>query len=168
MDIPQCLEATAVVTVGKDMTFRDYAQGAFRMRGIGAGQTIKLYLIPEVTRLVREHAAIAQSGGNPGFFICSYYPKLTVVSHNSFSAGTLEDDNDPYIGECNEEPRKVLVDVSAFLVVCISFNAITVNSHSLFFQINSMRMEKMQYNVLLEQNVSNVCVSPCHFIISLR
>jgi len=28
------------LTLSKDMTFRDYAQGAFRMRGIGAGQRI--------------------------------------------------------------------------------------------------------------------------------
>jgi len=32
------------------MTFRDYAQGAFRMRGIGTGQTIELFIIPEVFR----------------------------------------------------------------------------------------------------------------------
>ena len=52
MDIKQTPNACAVVTVGKDMTFRDYAQGAFRMRGIGAGQTIKLFLIPEVARRI--------------------------------------------------------------------------------------------------------------------
>ena len=48
MDIKQTPNAHAVVTVGKDMTFRDYAQGAFRMRGIGAGQKIHLCIIPEV------------------------------------------------------------------------------------------------------------------------
>ena len=37
----------------QDMTFRDYAQGAFRMRGIGRGQTVQLYLIPEVEELMR-------------------------------------------------------------------------------------------------------------------
>ena len=52
MDIKQGPTAHAIVTVGKDMTFRDYAQGAFRMRGIGAGQTIKLFLIPEVARRI--------------------------------------------------------------------------------------------------------------------
>jgi hypothetical protein len=48
MDIKQAPTAHAVVTVGKDMTFRDYAQGCYRMRGIGQGQTIELYVIPEV------------------------------------------------------------------------------------------------------------------------
>ncbi len=38
MDIKQALNAVALITLGKDMSFRDYAQGAFRMRGIGAGQ----------------------------------------------------------------------------------------------------------------------------------
>ena len=52
MDIPQVLDAKAVVTLGKDMTFRDYAQGAFRMRGIGEGQLLCLFMIPEVATLV--------------------------------------------------------------------------------------------------------------------
>jgi hypothetical protein len=38
MDIHQCIDAKAAITLGKDMTFRDYAQGAFRMRGIGQGE----------------------------------------------------------------------------------------------------------------------------------
>ena len=32
MDIPQPLGARAALTLGKDMTFRDFAQGAFRSR----------------------------------------------------------------------------------------------------------------------------------------
>ena len=40
------------MTIGKDMTFRDFAQGAFRMRGLGAGQRIELLMTPEVERLV--------------------------------------------------------------------------------------------------------------------
>ena len=51
MDIPQGASARAVLTLGKDLTFRDYAQGAYRMRGIGKGQTIVLFVIPEVQRL---------------------------------------------------------------------------------------------------------------------
>ena len=33
MDIKQEINAVAVVTLGKDMVFRDYSQGAYRMRG---------------------------------------------------------------------------------------------------------------------------------------
>jgi hypothetical protein len=39
-----------VTTIGKDMTFRDFSQGTFRMRGIASGQKIHLYIIPEVCR----------------------------------------------------------------------------------------------------------------------
>lgn len=53
MDIQQPLSAEAALTLGKDMNFRDYAQGAFRMRGIGKGQKIKLIIIPEVAKLIR-------------------------------------------------------------------------------------------------------------------
>lgn len=42
MDIKQGLSTVAAVTLGKDMTFRDYAQGAFRMRGIGKGQKVQV------------------------------------------------------------------------------------------------------------------------------
>lgn len=52
MDIKQSLSAVAILTMGKDMTFRDYAQGAFRMRGIGKGQRIHLFITPEIKRLV--------------------------------------------------------------------------------------------------------------------
>ena len=52
MDIKQSPTAHAIVTVGKDMTFRDYAQGCYRMRGIGNGQTIELYVIPEVNKRI--------------------------------------------------------------------------------------------------------------------
>ena len=54
MDIKQFANAQAVVTIGKDMTFRDFAQGCFRMRGIGKGQTIQLYIIPEVANRIQE------------------------------------------------------------------------------------------------------------------
>ena len=54
MDIKQAINAIAVVTLGKDMVFRDYAQGAFRMRGIANGQTIQLFIIPEVKKLINE------------------------------------------------------------------------------------------------------------------
>eukprot|EP00658_Telonema_sp_P-2_P085654 TRINITY_DN9806_c0_g1_i3.p1 TRINITY_DN9806_c0_g1~~TRINITY_DN9806_c0_g1_i3.p1 ORF type:complete len:1116 (+),score=353.53 TRINITY_DN9806_c0_g1_i3:180-3527(+) len=54
MDVKQTPTATAAITIGKDMVFRDYAQGAYRMRGIGKGQTIRLYLIPEVVSRVKE------------------------------------------------------------------------------------------------------------------
>ncbi|KEG08962.1 NXN protein [Trypanosoma grayi] len=55
-DIKQAASVTAIVTLGKDLVFRDYAQGAYRMRGVGKGQRLRLYLIPEV--LARIHATL--------------------------------------------------------------------------------------------------------------
>ena len=52
MDIQHMLSAKAVITLGKDMVFRDFAQGAYRMRGIGAGQKITVLVIPEVQELM--------------------------------------------------------------------------------------------------------------------
>ena len=52
MDIQHVLNAKAAMTLGKDMVFRDLAQGAFRMRQIARGQTIHLLVIPEVRDLM--------------------------------------------------------------------------------------------------------------------
>jgi len=103
MDIKHVLNACAVLTLGKDMTFRDYAQGAFRMRGIGRGQTIHLFVIPEIERLLHRELKEAEM-------------VITDVS----------------------EERKALIEVAAWLV------------------INSMRSERIQFNQLCIQNVSNV------------
>ena len=58
IDVPQTPSARAALTLSKDMTFRDYAQGAYRMRGIGKGQTIELLAPPAVLGLVARHAAL--------------------------------------------------------------------------------------------------------------
>ena len=63
MDIPQPQAAHAALTLSKDMTFRDYAQGAYRMRGIGNGQRIELLVIPEVQRLIDD--AVGAAAGVP-------------------------------------------------------------------------------------------------------
>ena len=64
MDIHQCIDAKAVITLGKDMTFRDYAQGAFRMRGIGQGQTLELFIIPEVMERINKHVRLLSGAGS--------------------------------------------------------------------------------------------------------
>ena len=59
-DIPQTATANAVLTLSADLIFRDYAQAAYRMRGIGKGQKIVLFVIPEVQKLIElEHCLIA-------------------------------------------------------------------------------------------------------------
>eukprot|EP01012_Entosiphon_sulcatum_P009332 TRINITY_DN1521_c0_g2_i1.p1 TRINITY_DN1521_c0_g2~~TRINITY_DN1521_c0_g2_i1.p1 ORF type:complete len:4962 (-),score=1074.52 TRINITY_DN1521_c0_g2_i1:73-14958(-) len=60
MDIQHTPNARAALTLGKDMTFRDYSQGAFRMRGILRGQKIHLFITPEVGELVRRELRAAK------------------------------------------------------------------------------------------------------------
>jgi hypothetical protein len=67
MDIKHTINATAVLTLSKDMVFRDYAQGAYRMRGINKGQKIHVFVIPEVKDLLlRELGDKATLRGDPG------------------------------------------------------------------------------------------------------
>jgi ankyrin repeat protein/thiol-disulfide isomerase/thioredoxin len=65
MDIKHTPNARALITLGKDMVLRDLAQGAYRMRGIGKGQTVDFFLIPEVLRLVDDcKTETEQASGN--------------------------------------------------------------------------------------------------------
>ncbi|CAJ1380920.1 unnamed protein product [Effrenium voratum] len=54
MDIKQPVGAEALLTMSKDTTLRDFAQGAYRMRGLGRGQRISLLITPEVRHLIEE------------------------------------------------------------------------------------------------------------------
>jgi hypothetical protein len=54
MDIVQPPMGRAAVLIGKDMRLRDYTQACWRMRGIGAGQTIHTMIVDEVSRLVAQ------------------------------------------------------------------------------------------------------------------
>lgn len=122
MDIKHTINACAVLTLSKDMVFRDYAQGAYRMRGINKGQKIHIMIIPEVKDLIlRELGTNATTciGAN-----CSSNDLLTEVLkwHSS----------DPVA------VKTVLTAVNAWLI------------------INSMRSERVQFNQLCIQNVSNV------------
>ncbi|CEL97859.1 unnamed protein product [Vitrella brassicaformis CCMP3155] len=102
MDIKQAISARAALTIGKDMTLRDYSQGAFRMRGIGNGQTLQVLIPPEVARLIAEAASI-----DP--------PSLATLS------------------------------------------AADVLSHTAgWLTLQSMRSEKMQFDLLCEQDLCNV------------
>ena len=69
MDIHHAFSAHAVLTLGKDMVFRDLAQAAFRMRGIGAGQRLTIVVIPEVQQLMRRQleaaGGAAAAAGSP-------------------------------------------------------------------------------------------------------
>ncbi|KAA0175363.1 hypothetical protein FNF27_03064 [Cafeteria roenbergensis] len=55
MDIKQAPAARALLTIGKDNTLRDVFQAAWRMRGIGKGQTVNFLVTPEVASLIQRN-----------------------------------------------------------------------------------------------------------------
>jgi hypothetical protein len=141
MDIHQCIDAKAVLTLGKDMTFRDYAQGAFRMRGIGKGQTIELFIIPEVMNLIAEKNTHLQKHSNRGHNPLAIAAPVAVAPAAG-GGGSLLDFSAPAIvtggGGAYLTGKPLLVAVSAWLT------------------INGMRSENMQFNMLCRQSIENV------------
>lgn len=135
MDIHQCINARAALTLGKDMTFRDYAQGAFRMRGIGQGQTIEVFIIPEVLRLVKDqHLRIAPTHQPQPLIVNSSDPlggglldltaPLSISATTTLSSSTAE--------------KQLLIDIAAWLT------------------INGMKSENLQFRMLCHQSIDNV------------
>jgi len=61
VDIPQSPTACAAVFVGKDSTLRDYSQGCWRMRGLGIGQTLEIFVVPQVVKLIHENSSSSSS-----------------------------------------------------------------------------------------------------------
>eukprot|EP00466_Bigelowiella_natans_P015194 jgi/Bigna1/85176/estExt_fgenesh1_pg.C_20373 len=76
MDIKQALDAKAAVTLGKDMTFRDYKQGCYRLRGLAKGQTLCVLIVGEVRQLIRK-------ASNTGNILCDVVAWLTTNSMRS-------------------------------------------------------------------------------------
>eukprot|EP00931_Biecheleriopsis_adriatica_P057927 TRINITY_DN3440_c1_g1_i1.p1 TRINITY_DN3440_c1_g1~~TRINITY_DN3440_c1_g1_i1.p1 ORF type:complete len:2068 (-),score=475.91 TRINITY_DN3440_c1_g1_i1:13-5871(-) len=68
IDIRHSPWACAALTLGKDSTFRDFAQGAYRMRGIGCGQRLQVLLTPEVSARINEEVVIPAMVGDRGAF----------------------------------------------------------------------------------------------------
>jgi len=115
MDIQHRLDACAALTLGKDMVFRDYSQGAYRMRGIGKGQTIHLLIIPEIERLIDRELS------------------RCVPNDIDLSNKLLRQKY-----EFALDKSRVLERVTAWLI------------------INSMQSERVQFNQLCLQNISNI------------
>jgi hypothetical protein len=65
IDIEQALGCTAILTLGKDSTFRDYAQAAYRMRGLGdvGQQKIQLLVTPQVNSMIKTAGGQAEGLG---------------------------------------------------------------------------------------------------------
>lgn len=101
IDVQQVLNATAAITLGKDMTFRDLKQGAWRMRGVGKGQTLKIVVVDEVFSLINS--------------TCPHGQELTL---QTASTSTSQADQTSLVElQANEPQQKVLAAVIRWLVV---------------------------------------------------
>ena len=147
MDIHQCIDARAALTLGKDMTFRDYAQGAFRMRGIGKGQTIELFLIPEVMRLIGDQMRRC-AGQKPQQFQAPAPTPVTGYAADLMSLGPTPLTQPPpqNIGS----GRQLLINVAAWLTV------------------NGMKSENMQFRMLCQQSIDNVSRKRAYHMLTMH
>jgi thiol-disulfide isomerase/thioredoxin len=129
MDVKHVVNATAVITLGKDMVFRDYVQGAYRMRGIGQGQKIHVFVIPEVQELMQREriAAMKQPLDTDGDG-----PPHAPNDELAITVGSVAQDKK------EEDSSDMLKHIVAWLVV------------------NSMRSEQTQWSMLCIQNISNI------------
>jgi len=142
MDIKHCIDARAALTLGKDMTFRDYAQGAFRMRGIGIGQTIEVLIIPEVLKLITDQATRLNIG-KPSAVSAQFNNQISVQppSHGNEVLSMYASDQKAATGnplETIRSPTQLLIDISSWLT------------------LNGMRSENTQYRLLCEQSMHNI------------
>jgi hypothetical protein len=136
-DINHTVNATAVLTLGKDMVFRDYVQGAFRMRQIGKGQKICVFVIPEVAELMERVSDI----GN--------YLKKDEKQQIEFDRAIKKKEEYPLDIVREKEvmnkgdPTAILWDIVAWLI------------------INSLKSEETQWAMLCIQNISNIYRKKC-------
>jgi hypothetical protein len=104
------------------MVFRDFAQGAFRMRGIGAGQTLTTFIIPEVKKLMA-----SSLGASPGY-------KATPVPAQTPGK--------------NYNDAQTLIDISAWLVLN-SFKSEKVQFNTLMEQSMGNVWRKVAFQKLI-------------------
>ena len=159
MDIHQAIDARAALTLGKDMTFRDYAQGAFRMRGIGKGQTIELFVIPEVMRLVNDQMAKVNG------------PVIVPMQASVPVQPAAWPQGGPGIGNPNPlqpqgmnplQPQALVPANSAAAYASVglslppgSLKQLLVNVAA-WLTVNGMKSENMQFRMLCHQSIDNV------------
>lgn len=126
MDIDHTPNAMAVQTLGKDMVFRDFAQGAYRMRGISRGQSVHILIIPEVQDLIERTCACLRSPEQQQL-------SAAVLAECRASTASVTGHHHSHATRAS-----VLGDITAWLLV------------------NSIRSEHTQHNQLCIQNISNV------------
>ena len=178
MDILQPPAAHAALTLSKDMTFRDYAQGAYRMRGIGEGQRIELLVIPEVQRLIDDavgaaagvgHRAMAMwrressvqfaTGSEPEPRRSSIGTALELVGLGGLHQRTPSSLGQPHARTQHGTLASHLVAAARSgqsPEPSAARESARLRNVVMWLHLNSMRLEKAQFHLLVEQTLSNV------------
>jgi hypothetical protein len=170
MDIPQPQAACAALTLSKDTTFRDYAQGAYRMRGIGTGQRIELFLIPEVSSLIYDATARAAgqsragawhpkyaAPGAPGGVAAPLAPPIAIaptpIEPSAAAPPPPADTAAPQVAAPIASP---LMAGEAAVASNLVSQSLWLRRVSGWLHLNSMRSERTQFLLLAEQTLANV------------
>lgn len=166
-DVKQAASASAVMTLGKDLTFRDYAQGAYRMRGIGNGQKLCLYLIPEV--LARMKAMLSPSSPESR--------KKSGVQARGEEKGCEAkgekekkekdrgrgDGRDEYVSMTTSAITPSTGQISAVAETSFETGNLLLDTPA-WLMLNSMKMESLQYLKLSLQELSNVWRKKAYYL----
>jgi hypothetical protein len=142
-DIKQHPTAKALLTVGKDMTFRDIAQGSWRMRGIGMGQTIIFLITPEVLRLITNSSEEKELTPNDQNAQCTLLRDMGNYSHlmsskdlcNLKTVDGYNEDATMLSKNAQEKTQRLLVNILQWSIE------------------KGICGELFQYRLLLEQNM---------------
>lgn len=141
------------------MTFRDIAQGAWRMRGIGVGQTLSLLIPPEVADLIRKSALQSQvfnATENLFYRQREVHPRVDKDAQNV----TVEEST--HSSDASVTSTSPLAD-PAFIALSASTTEVAsgklsraLTAISSWLIIRGIQSESVQIRLLLEHNLFNV------------
>ena len=148
-DLKLATDAVAAITLGKDMTLRDYSQACYRMRGLGKGQKLHLFLVAEVLKLVRFALTMPTKRDR------SVKKRRRSTMKNAWSATKAFR---PPIAVPIHPLLQTPGRVDAALYVCKREDAYKELLHAVvaWLLINTMRSEHLQLMALTRQSVHNV------------
>jgi hypothetical protein len=142
MDIKQPLDARAFVTIGKDMTFRDFAQGCWRMRGLGKGQSVHVLITRGVEKLIR-------SSKQKEFVEAS--PRL--ASNSAVIPSLLSGES---IGDATTGSDFPIPSNNNLKLISKRERLSPLTRLCGWLMINTLKSERMQYTQLYQQNLSAI------------
>lgn len=140
MDIRHPIDARAAVTLGKDMTLRDFAQGCWRMRGLARGQTAHVIIVKEVQKMIE---------------------KASAGKSSKAISGVKPEDSD--LIELDDEPQSTApqTSLSSFSLKSASAPSGGIPTPTLqeiigWLLLNTLQSEQLQHLQLAQQNIEHV------------